>query len=169
MFDVGFWELSLIFIIALIVLGPERLPRVARDVGLWVGRMRRYVSTVREDIERAVHDQELRELVTKPKELDELYDVVKETKGTLDQAKRTLSEAEREGAKAPAAKAAAAKPAAGDSAGTSNGDSSSNGHGKSHDNSDGDAADTPAPAAAEVGEPATAAVAPSPEPPASQT
>lgn len=41
MFDVGFWELAVIFVIGLLVLGPERLPQVATQIGQWVGRARR--------------------------------------------------------------------------------------------------------------------------------
>jgi Tat protein translocase TatB subunit len=41
MFDVGFWELAVIFVIGLLVLGPERLPRVAQQVGQWAGKARR--------------------------------------------------------------------------------------------------------------------------------
>ena len=40
MFDIGFWELMLVFVIALVVLGPERLPGAARQAGLWVRRIR---------------------------------------------------------------------------------------------------------------------------------
>ncbi|MEW8587286.1 MAG: twin-arginine translocase TatA/TatE family subunit, partial [Candidatus Thiodiazotropha sp.] len=40
MFDVGFWELTIIALVALIVIGPERLPKVARTAGLWLGRGR---------------------------------------------------------------------------------------------------------------------------------
>ena len=52
MFDVGLWELTLLFFIALIVVGPERLPRLARTAGLWIGKARRIVSEVRGQIER---------------------------------------------------------------------------------------------------------------------
>ena len=41
MFDVGFWELAVIFVVGLLVLGPERLPQVARQMGQWAGRARR--------------------------------------------------------------------------------------------------------------------------------
>ena len=44
MFDIGFWELSIIALVALIVIGPDKLPAVARNVGKWVGRTRRFVN-----------------------------------------------------------------------------------------------------------------------------
>lgn len=62
MFDIGFSELLVIGVAALVVLGPERLPRLARDVGRWVGRARHYVNRVRDEIDREVELGELRRL-----------------------------------------------------------------------------------------------------------
>jgi sec-independent protein translocase protein TatB len=62
MFDIGFGELVVIGVVALLVLGPERLPRVARDVGRWIGRARRYVERMREEIDREVELTELQRL-----------------------------------------------------------------------------------------------------------
>lgn len=61
MFDIGFSELTLLFLIALIVLGPERLPRVARTMGLWTGRARAYVRNFTSELERQAQTDELRE------------------------------------------------------------------------------------------------------------
>ncbi|MBL4623451.1 MAG: twin-arginine translocase subunit TatB [Immundisolibacteraceae bacterium] len=52
MFDIGFWELGVIGMVALMVIGPERLPAVARTAGLWVGRVRRMATGFREDLNR---------------------------------------------------------------------------------------------------------------------
>ena len=60
MFDIGFSELVVIGVVALIVIGPERLPKVARAAGLLYGRMQRYVSTVKSDISREIQLDELR-------------------------------------------------------------------------------------------------------------
>ena len=85
MFDVGFQELTLIGVIALIVVGPERLPRMARTLGLWMGKIRYYVGQVKSDIEREVRAQELKEMLDKPaEELNDLY------KGALGEAKAAL-------------------------------------------------------------------------------
>ena len=62
MFDIGFSELLLIGVVALLVIGPERLPRVARTVGHLVGRMQRYVADVKADINREVELDELRKM-----------------------------------------------------------------------------------------------------------
>ena len=64
MFDIGFSELLVIGIVALIVIGPERLPRVARTLGHLFGRMQRYVNDVKADISREMELEELRRLQT---------------------------------------------------------------------------------------------------------
>ncbi len=63
MFEVGFSELVLIGIVALLVIGPERLPGVARTAGLWLGRLRGYVSSVKHDIDRELRTQELERIL----------------------------------------------------------------------------------------------------------
>src|ERR1044072_6784566 len=62
MFDIGFSELLVIGIVALIVIGPEKLPRVARTIGHLVGRMQRYVADVKADINREIELEELRKM-----------------------------------------------------------------------------------------------------------
>jgi len=54
MFDVGFWELLLIFGVGLLILGPERLPRVANQLGRWIGRARRTASSLRRQLEQEI-------------------------------------------------------------------------------------------------------------------
>ena len=62
MFDVGFSEIVVIAVVALIVIGPERLPKVARTLGHLFGRMQRYVNDVKADISREMELDELRKL-----------------------------------------------------------------------------------------------------------
>ena len=62
MFDIGFSELMVIGVVALIVIGPERLPKVARTVGHLFGRMQRYVNDVKSDISREMELDELKKL-----------------------------------------------------------------------------------------------------------
>lgn len=62
MFDVGFSELMVIAVVALIVIGPERLPKVARTMGHLFGRMQRYVADVKSDINREMNLDEVRKL-----------------------------------------------------------------------------------------------------------
>ena len=63
MFDVGFAELVLVFVIGLLVLGPERLPKVAAEIGKWVGRARRTATQLRRQLEREI---ELNEVTQPP-------------------------------------------------------------------------------------------------------
>ena len=62
MFDIGFSELMVIGIVALVVIGPERLPKVARTIGHLLGRAQRYVSDVKADINREIQLDELKKL-----------------------------------------------------------------------------------------------------------
>jgi len=62
MFDFGFTELMLIAVVALIVVGPERLPKVARSAGHLLGRLQRYVSDVKSDISREMQLEDLKKL-----------------------------------------------------------------------------------------------------------
>lgn len=60
MFDIGFSEIIVIGVVALVVIGPERLPKVARTAGLLVGRMQRYVAAVKADISQEIQLDELK-------------------------------------------------------------------------------------------------------------
>lgn len=62
MFDIGFTEIFIIAVVALIVIGPERLPRVAKTLGHLFGRMQRYVAEVKADVSREIELDELRKL-----------------------------------------------------------------------------------------------------------
>ena len=102
MFDVGFWEIAIISLIALIILGPERLPRAARTMGLWVGKARRMLAEVKRDIDRELDAADMKKI----QEIkDEVKDTVQETvqeskemfesasiKQDLDDAKSALEE-----------------------------------------------------------------------------
>ncbi len=60
MFDIGFSELILIGVVALLVLGPDRLPGAARVAGLWLGRIKRSFNTIKEDVERELGADDIR-------------------------------------------------------------------------------------------------------------
>ena len=62
MFDISFTEIMVISVVALIVVGPERLPKLARTLGYLLGRMRHYVGGVKNDIQREMEAEELNEL-----------------------------------------------------------------------------------------------------------
>jgi sec-independent protein translocase protein TatB len=96
MFDIGFSELIVIALVALIVIGPEKLPRVARTAGALLGRLQRYVSDVKSDIQREMQIEDLKRLqqqveesarsleVSVDKELREVETSLNKAAGALD-------------------------------------------------------------------------------------
>jgi len=85
MFDIGFLELAIIAVVGLIVIGPERLPEVARTVGTWVGKFRRFVSSVKSDIERELRQDEIRKAIERDAGLDELKQIMNTETFTLEE------------------------------------------------------------------------------------
>ncbi|MBS9403141.1 Sec-independent protein translocase protein TatB [Halomonas sp. TRM85114] len=78
MFDMGFLELLIIGVVGLLVLGPERLPKAARTVGLWIGKIKRTVSGMQREISSQLEAEELRQkLDEQQKKLDESVNKVK--------------------------------------------------------------------------------------------
>jgi sec-independent protein translocase protein TatB len=84
MFDMGFLELLMIGVVALLVFGPERLPGAARTAGLWFGRIKRFMTSVKNDIDKELRLQELQEQMRQP-EVNQVYEFLNETKNTLNQ------------------------------------------------------------------------------------
>jgi len=72
MFDIGFSELALVCVIALIVLGPERMPQALRTLGLWFGRMRRTFTTMKTEIEREIGMDDIRRQLHNEAVMDEM-------------------------------------------------------------------------------------------------
>lgn len=87
MFDIGFLELLICGVIALLVLGPERLPTAARTAGRWIGKTRRMVSQFSSELDRQLKAEELREQLRKAGDVG-LEDVEKNVRGALDEAKK---------------------------------------------------------------------------------
>lgn len=87
MFDIGFWELTIIGVVALLVIGPERLPGVARTAGHWAGKARRYLGSVKADIDREMRAEELRKILDDQATAKELHEIIEDTKSTLESAK----------------------------------------------------------------------------------
>lgn len=77
MFDIGFWELGLIGVVALLVIGPERLPDVARTAGKWIGRARRLINSVQSEINAEVSKaDELKRLLEEQTELKSAHEIL---------------------------------------------------------------------------------------------
>jgi sec-independent protein translocase protein TatB len=116
MFDIGFSEIMVIAVVALIVIGPERLPKVARTLGILFGRMQRYVNDVKSDISRELELEELRKLQTEMKDAASSFETtvhkeISETQQALNQTIAPLTEIAGT-ATTPAVEAAAAPPVA---------------------------------------------------------
>jgi sec-independent protein translocase protein TatB len=91
MFGVDFSEIMVIMIVALIVLGPERLPKVARTMGEWWGRLQRYITRIKMDVTTSMELDELRELERKIKaEADALERTVHQAGNNINQEVRKL-------------------------------------------------------------------------------
>lgn len=72
MFDIGFFELLLIGIVALVVVGPERLPKLMRVTGLWVGRANASVQSIRSEIAQELRAEELTQALNKTVDLEKV-------------------------------------------------------------------------------------------------
>jgi sec-independent protein translocase protein TatB len=89
MFDIGFWEICIIGVIALIVFGPEKLPAAARTAGLWVGRFRRMVTTVKQDIDRELHLQEMQSAIQESNQ--NVHQFLEDTKSGLNELNKPIN------------------------------------------------------------------------------
>ncbi|HEY3486430.1 MAG TPA: Sec-independent protein translocase protein TatB [Gammaproteobacteria bacterium] len=81
MFDVGFWELVTVGIVALLVFGPERLPKLAYEAGVWFTRLQRFARKTRFQIENELHNYEIRNSLSAETRL--LEDVKSETRSAV--------------------------------------------------------------------------------------
>lgn len=85
MFDIGFWEVLIIAVVGLVVIGPERLPAVARTLGSWVGKVRGFVASTRADLEKEINSTEIRQILDdKQGEINELRDILNDTRASIE-------------------------------------------------------------------------------------
>lgn len=89
MFDIGFGELLLIAVVALVVLGPERLPKAARFAGLWVRRARQQWESVKQELERELEAEELK------RNLHNVQDSLRQAEQQLREGQQQLQEQTR--------------------------------------------------------------------------
>ena len=112
MFDIGFWEIALVGVIALMVLGPERLPKVARVAGMWLGKGRRFMASVKGDIDRELKADELKRIMAEQAKSAGLYDITEQTREGLANANSVLKQSLIDGSEKPSKPAgASSKPA----------------------------------------------------------
>jgi len=92
MFDFGFWEMLMVVVVALIVVGPERLPGLARTAGFWVGKAKRMVNDVKSEIDRELAADELKKTLGEQSIMDDVYEVIEETKQVSQDLKQEVEE-----------------------------------------------------------------------------
>lgn len=85
MFDIGFLELIIIAIVGLVVVGPERLPDVARTVGRYTGRLRRFIVNVKADIDREIQQEELKKAIERDAGLDEIKQIMNTERFSIEE------------------------------------------------------------------------------------
>ncbi len=90
MFDVGFQELLLIGVVALIVVGPERLPDLARKMGMWLGRGRRMISNLKQDIDAELKATELQKILDTQALTNPTHDIIETGKDELNKIKNDI-------------------------------------------------------------------------------
>ncbi|MCW8963828.1 MAG: Sec-independent protein translocase protein TatB [Gammaproteobacteria bacterium] len=92
MFDFGFWEMLMIVLVALVVVGPERLPGLARTVGFWVGKAKRMITEVKAEIHEELAAEELKKALDEQDLMEDVYEVIEETKKVGDEIKDEVDE-----------------------------------------------------------------------------
>lgn len=96
MFDVGFWELCVIGLVSLIVIGPEKLPKVARIAGYWIGKTKNMVASVKTEIKEELHEEEMRQMLKQHPTLDDFKNTIEESsqsfKESTEEIKQSLIE-----------------------------------------------------------------------------
>jgi sec-independent protein translocase protein TatB len=96
MFDIGFWELLFILVITLLVVGPERLPRVARSAGLWLGKVRGFIVTVKADIDKELAAEELKRTLAKQAAVPELEEIIEDVGSDLHSMESVVDKTQQE-------------------------------------------------------------------------
>ncbi|MDD5271783.1 MAG: Sec-independent protein translocase protein TatB [Methylovulum sp.] len=90
MFEVGFSELCMVALVALLVIGPERLPKVARLAGFWLGKTRAMVANVKAEISAELQAEEMRQLFNEQSALQELKNIQDELNDASQTVKASL-------------------------------------------------------------------------------
>ena len=96
MFDVGFWELCLVGLISLLVIGPERLPKVARLAGYWLGKTRSLVASVKQEIREELREEEIRQLLKEQSGMDDVKKLLDDAGKAADSIKSASQQIQEE-------------------------------------------------------------------------
>jgi sec-independent protein translocase protein TatB len=85
MFDISLAEIAVIGVVALVVIGPKKLPEVARTAGYWLGKVRRMIANAKTDMNREFKTDDLRNLLTQQQgEMQELRKILDETRSSIE-------------------------------------------------------------------------------------
>ena len=91
MFDIGFSELIMVGLVSLLVIGPERLPKVARIAGYWIGKARNMVASVKAEIKQELQAEEIRQILKEQADLQEFHAAINETAEAANSIKASLA------------------------------------------------------------------------------
>ncbi len=90
MFDVGFWEFALIAIITLLVVGPERMPEIAKKAGRYAGKIKKFISQIQTDINTEFEADKIKAHLSLEDKDDNIIETFEEGKGALDDIKNDI-------------------------------------------------------------------------------
>lgn len=92
MFEIGFSEILMVGLVALLVIGPEKLPKVARMAGFWVAKSKRMVASVKQEINEEFQAEELRQSLKNKSGLNEFQKLIDDTSNDLRNIKNTITQ-----------------------------------------------------------------------------
>lgn len=96
MFEVGFSELLMTGLVALIVIGPEKLPKAARIAGMWFARINHSLAVIKTDIQRELHAEEMRQLMQENSIAQDVQQLVDQTNDAILEAERAIKSSNAE-------------------------------------------------------------------------
>lgn len=96
MFEVGFSELLMTGLVALIFIGPEKLPKAAKVAGMWVARINHSISTIKADIQHELHAEEMRQFMQENSIAQDVQHLVDQTNNAVLEAERALKASKSE-------------------------------------------------------------------------
>ncbi len=101
MFDLSFWEILVIGIIAVIIVGPERLPGMAYSAGKWITKVKRFISNAKAEMESEFNTAELRQMLNaQEEEMQKLRKLMEDTRHDVEQSQHLLTQSVEEAAQA---------------------------------------------------------------------
>jgi len=92
MFDIGFWEICLVALVSLIVIGPEKLPKAARVAGFWVGKSRNMVASVKAEIKEELQSEEMRQILKQQSGVEEVQKMLDEGMDTVNEVTSSIKD-----------------------------------------------------------------------------